>query len=291
MFLGMLFMRMKVASGRNHEAWPRAIARRQTKDEASFLFFEPAPRATKPKRTMGVSLSHQQPVNQGGGCRMLGLRLNTLEAHNATRLPPPPPPHLSSSRRFSRRWKTALSPSPSKELRPAQRYSAQPTTHGCLPCYTARSTASSSSSPSTTVIQRRGLVHKRICIFFATHEPCSLCPRGIAWSGFSEFYYLFTYVDSRDLFSIPYDIDILESVFRVQGEETEQQVNKRALYNKTNKFFRGRSVGDLLDDLWYVAERKTWRQEIQRVEDLYSSLSETYQKGKKSGAESSSVWK
>lgn len=132
---------------------------------------------------------------------------------------------------------------------------------------------------------------RKDCIFFATHEPCSLCLSGIAWSGFNEFYYLFTYADSRDLFSIPYDIDILESVFRVQGEETDEQVHKRALYNRANKFFRGRSVEDLLDDLQGEAERKTWRREIQRVKDLYSSLSETYQKGKESGAESSSVWK
>lgn len=129
------------------------------------------------------------------------------------------------------------------------------------------------------------------CIFFATHEPCSLCLSGIAWSGFNEFYYLFTYEDSRDLFSIPYDIDILEQVFRVQGEENDEQVKKRALYNKSNKFFKGRSVEDLLGDLQYEAEREKWRLEIRRVKDLYNSLSETYQKGKKTGAESSSVWK
>ena len=29
------------------------------------------------------------------------------------------------------------------------------------------------------------------CVFFATHEPCSLCLSGIAWSGFNEFYFLF----------------------------------------------------------------------------------------------------
>jgi hypothetical protein len=26
---------------------------------------------------------------------------------------------------------------------------------------------------------------------------------GITWSGFNEFYYLFTYEDSRDLFDVP----------------------------------------------------------------------------------------
>lgn len=44
------------------------------------------------------------------------------------------------------------------------------------------------------------------CIFFATHEPCSLCLSGITWAGFNEFYYLFTYEDSRDLFGIPCEL-------------------------------------------------------------------------------------
>jgi tRNA(Arg) A34 adenosine deaminase TadA len=42
-----------------------------------------------------------------------------------------------------------------------------------------------------------GRPHPRDCIFFATHEPCSLCLGGITWAGFKEFYYLFTYEDSR----------------------------------------------------------------------------------------------
>jgi tRNA(Arg) A34 adenosine deaminase TadA len=28
------------------------------------------------------------------------------------------------------------------------------------------------------------------CIFFATHEPCSLCLSAITWTGFDNFYYL-----------------------------------------------------------------------------------------------------
>ena len=42
------------------------------------------------------------------------------------------------------------------------------------------------------------------CVFLTSHEPCSLCLSGITWSGFDNFYYLFTYEDSRDSFGIPY---------------------------------------------------------------------------------------
>lgn len=130
------------------------------------------------------------------------------------------------------------------------------------------------------------------CIFLATHEPCSLCLSGITWSGFNEFYYLFTYEDSRDLFSIPYDIDILQEVFRVRGEiETEDQVNSKPLYNRNNKFFKARSLADVVSRIENERERQKWTEEIQRVKSLYNSLSETYQLGKSSGAESASIWK
>ncbi|KJR86334.1 CMP/dCMP deaminase zinc-binding protein [Sporothrix schenckii 1099-18] len=130
------------------------------------------------------------------------------------------------------------------------------------------------------------------CIFFATHEPCSLCLSGITWSGFREFYYLFTYEDSRDLFAIPYDIDILESVFRVPAPgDTPATLAERPLYNKTNKFFTSASLADLVARIEDPAERAHWAAEVARVKALYRQLSETYQEGKKGGAATSSVWK
>jgi tRNA(Arg) A34 adenosine deaminase TadA len=129
------------------------------------------------------------------------------------------------------------------------------------------------------------------CIFFATHEPCSLCLSGITWSGFNEFYYLFTYEDSRDLFSIPYDIDILEQVFRVQGEETEEQAKRRPLYNRKNKFFTARSVEDVIESIQDEEQRRDLIAEMKRVKGLYNALSETYQEGKRAGAQTASAWK
>jgi tRNA(Arg) A34 adenosine deaminase TadA len=130
------------------------------------------------------------------------------------------------------------------------------------------------------------------CVFFATHEPCSLCLSGITWAGFNEFYYLFTYKDSRDLFAIPYDIDILEQVFRVPtASDTEETLAARPLYNRKNKFFTAKSLVDLLEEIPDEVERKHWASEIDRVKELYNSLSATYQEGKKAGAESASVWK
>lgn len=127
------------------------------------------------------------------------------------------------------------------------------------------------------------------CIFYATHEPCSLCLSGITWAGFNEFYYLFTYEDSRDLFGIPYDIDILKSVYQVPSDnDTPESLSQKPLYNRTNKFFTGRSVADLVAELPQESERVKWKGEIERVKGLYDELSETYQKGKAEGRETAS---
>jgi len=139
---------------------------------------------------------------------------------------------------------------------------------------------------------KEGRPKTKDCVFFATHEPCSLCLSGITWSGFNEFYYLFTYEDSRDLFGIPYDIDILQSVYQVKGEgETEEALSKKPLYNRENKFFKAKSVADLVGMIKDEAEREKWMAEIARVKKMYDELSDTYQKGKATGQESSSVFK
>ncbi|KAK3682350.1 cytidine deaminase-like protein [Podospora appendiculata] len=162
---------------------------------------------------------------------------------------------------------------------------ASPLLHGEINCiqqfFSSSSPAADAARPAT-----------KDCVFFATHEPCSLCLSGITWAGFNEFYYLFTYEDSRDLFAIPYDIDILEQVFRVPGPaDTPASLAARPLYNRKNKFFTAKSLVDLLDEVADETERAHWAAEIERVKALYSGLSETYQEGKKAGAESASVWK
>lgn len=128
---------------------------------------------------------------------------------------------------------------------------------------------------------------RRDCLFFSTHEPCSLCLSAIAWAGFGDFYYLFSHEESRSDFSIPYDIEILHEVFCVGGA-TEGQ--PRPLYNRCNKFFRAHSLADVVAAV-DETERQRWLEEIERVKRTYMQLDGMYQERKKAGMETSSVWK
>ena len=107
------------------------------------------------------------------------------------------------------------------------------------------------------------------CIFLATHEPCSLCLSAITWTGFDNFYYLFSHEDSRDSFAIPHDLRILKEVFTLDPGG----------YNSQNAFWTGRSVRRMIEEL-----PEPGRTELTaRADGLarrYDELSVAYQSGK-----------
>ena len=122
----------------------------------------------------------------------------------------------------------------------------------------------------------------RDCLFLATHEPCSLCLSGITWSGFDNFYYLFSHQDSADSFAIPYDIQILKAVYAVPDPDREAPAPGRDLYNRSNAYFTSHDISRMIAGL----DRGHKEQLTARIDDLtalYADLSAIYQrdKGKK----------
>ena len=120
------------------------------------------------------------------------------------------------------------------------------------------------------------------CLFLATHEPCSLCLSGITWSGFDNFYYLFSYEDTRDTFDIPHDIRILKEVYAVADPDRDAPAPDRDYYNRRNAFFESHDLTRMIAGL----DRGTKERLTGRVDDLtalYADLSAIYQrdKGKK----------
>jgi len=112
------------------------------------------------------------------------------------------------------------------------------------------------------------------CIFFSTHEPCSLCLSGIAWTGFPILVFLFSYEYTRDSVAIPEDIEILQEVFRVPVPgDTEETLAARPLYNRKNKFFTAQSVEGLLAEVEDEEERGRLGTEIEKIKEVYDQFS------------------
>jgi len=107
------------------------------------------------------------------------------------------------------------------------------------------------------------------CIFLATHEPCSLCLSAITWTGFDNFYYLFSHEDSRDSFAIPHDLRILKEVFTLDPGG----------YNAENAYWKSYALPALVKAL---PERERARLEgrIRAISGRYDALSSKYQEGK-----------
>ena len=117
------------------------------------------------------------------------------------------------------------------------------------------------------------------CIFLATHEPCSLCLSGITWSGFDNFYYLFSYEDTRDSFGIPHDIAILKEVYAVPDPQSGTVSPERPLYNRVNKFWHSHSIVQMIAAL----DRSSRESLLARLDDInafYNDASATYQRTK-----------
>jgi tRNA(Arg) A34 adenosine deaminase TadA len=105
--------------------------------------------------------------------------------------------------------------------------------------------------------------------FLSTHEPCPLCLSAITWAGFDNFYYFFSYEDSRDAFDIPHDLRILSEVFGVEGGH----------YRARNAFWTSYSIPEMVEAQPEPA-RDTLLAQEQRIRVRYAELSDEYQLSK-----------
>lgn len=107
------------------------------------------------------------------------------------------------------------------------------------------------------------------CIFLSTHEPCSLCLSAITWTGFDNFYYLFSHEDSRDSFAIPHDLKILKEVFTLEPGG----------YNAENAYWKSFAIRKLIRKL-PAGEQARLEGRARWIGEIYDRLSQAYQSGK-----------
>ena len=107
------------------------------------------------------------------------------------------------------------------------------------------------------------------CIFLSTHEPCSLCLSAITWSGFDNIYFFFPYQQTKDLFNISHDINVLKEVFKLENGN----------YNRENSYWCSYSIIEeikkLNDSTQFNIENN-----IKKIYHEYNKLSKFYQKNK-----------
>jgi len=106
-------------------------------------------------------------------------------------------------------------------------------------------------------------------IFFATHEPCPLCSSAITWSGYDNFYYLFSHEDSRDSFNIGHDLKILKEVFK----------HDPGGYARVNSYWTAYSVMDLIHNC-DTETRAGFLERVNRIKEKYAEMSDLYQANK-----------
>ena len=109
-------------------------------------------------------------------------------------------------------------------------------------------------------------------IFVATHEPCPLCLSSITWGGWDNFFYLFTYEDSRDAYGIPHDIVMLEEIFRCPGGS----------YSEKNKYWSAWGLRALIDTM-AADQRANFTKRVIALKQSYAEMSDIYQKAKATG--------
>jgi len=104
------------------------------------------------------------------------------------------------------------------------------------------------------------------CYFISSHEPCSLCLSAITWCGFNNFYYLFSYKDTKEKYKIPHDLKILKEVFNIHNGK----------YITKNYYWNSYNINKLISKL---AEDEKFKILIKlaKIKESYKKLSNEYQ--------------
>jgi hypothetical protein len=102
-----------------------------------------------------------------------------------------------------------------------------------------------------------------------------LCLSGNTWGGWDNFFYLFSYEDTKDAFNIPHDLKLLDEVFRCPDGS----------YSEKNDYWSSWGIQELIASVDDDKARRGFEKRVQVLRKTYDEMSDIYQKSKGEGAE------
>ena len=101
---------------------------------------------------------------------------------------------------------------------------------------------------------------------------CRTTKPSITWGGWDNFFYLFTYEDSRDDYGIPHDIVMLNEIFRCP----------EGSYSEKNKYWSSWGLRALIGTL-PTDQQAALLHRVEALKRSYAAMSDIYQKAKAAG--------
>ena len=98
--------------------------------------------------------------------------------------------------------------------------------------------------------------NEKNCLFITSHEPCSLCLSAITFCGFDNFYYLFPYESTSEVFNID-----------------------KGQYLKENSYWKSTNINDLINEI-PKDKQKDIMISLNNIKKTYREFSDKYQSNK-----------
>lgn len=113
------------------------------------------------------------------------------------------------------------------------------------------------------------------CYFISTHEPNCLGLSAITWAGFDNFYFFFSYADTRDVFNVQIDLKAITEVFKLENGE----------YARQNSFWTGYDLMAIVGEECGQECKDEFTERAVKLKGVFDGMRKgTHKRGRSSGS-------